>query len=173
MAKIRRMKMGANETTTAEAACACGDVRVEIDVPAFWAWHDHSRATQIAHASANATYVGCWRSRVRVMQGESGITHFKDSSTGSTRSFCSRCGTPLFYERPRSPRMINIPRALFTTRTGREPRYHIGLSDSPEWAHRGEALAPLKGYPGVMWARPKRPVRRVHNPKTGSWRTLK
>ena len=38
----------------------------------------------------------------------------------STRSFCSRCGTPLLYERKRSPHMVNIPRALFTGRTGRQ-----------------------------------------------------
>ena len=163
MVHIRRKKTSSNETTTAEGKCTCGGVRFEIDIPAFWAWHDHSRATQIAHASACVTYVGCWRSRVRVMHDDAGITHFTDTSTGSTRSFCSRCGTPLFFERPRSPRMVNIPRALFTNRTGREPRYHIGLSESPEWAYRGEGLAPLKGYPGVMWARPKAPPRRAIN----------
>ncbi len=41
-------------------------------------------------------------------------------------------------------------------RTGREPLYHVGLDDAPEWEYRGEALAPLKGYPGVLMARPKR-----------------
>jgi hypothetical protein len=25
-----------------------------------------------------------------------------------------------------------------------------------DWAYMGEPLAPLKGYPGVMWVRPKR-----------------
>jgi hypothetical protein len=55
--------------------------------------------------------------------------------------------------------MINIPRALFEARTGREPRYHLHLEQAPEWAYRGETLAPLKGYPGVMWERPKRKKR--------------
>jgi hypothetical protein len=52
--------------------------------------------------------------------------------------------------------MVNIPRGLFETRTGREPRYHVALDEAPDWAWRGEALAPLKGYPGVMWERPRR-----------------
>jgi hypothetical protein len=52
--------------------------------------------------------------------------------------------------------MVNIPRALFDGRTGREPLYHVAIGDSPEWAYRYETLRPLKGYPGVMWTGPKR-----------------
>ena len=35
------------------------------------------------------------------------------------------------------------------------PRYHLSFEEAPEWAYRGETLAPLKNYPGVMWQRPK------------------
>ena len=34
--------------SVAIGACVCGAVRIEIDVPAFWAWHDHSKASQRA-----------------------------------------------------------------------------------------------------------------------------
>ena len=34
------------------------------------------------------------------------------------KRFCKRFCTPLFYERARSPHMVNIPRALFARRTG-------------------------------------------------------
>lgn len=139
----------------------CGAVRIEIDLPAFWAWHDHSAASRHAQGCAYATYIGCWRSRMRVVQGAKSITRFEDKATGTARSFCARCGTPLLYERPLSPRMVNIPRALFPTRTGREPRYHLGLSEAAEWEYRGEALAPLKGYPGVMRERPRKKKRPI------------
>jgi hypothetical protein len=52
--------------------------------------------------------------------------------------------------------MVNIPRALFDGRTGRETLYHVAIEDSPEWAYRYERLRPLQGYPGVMWTGPKR-----------------
>ncbi len=55
-----------------------------------------------------------------------------------------------------APKMVNLPRALFDTRTGREPRYHLSIEDAPEWAYRGEPLASLKGYPGVLQERPRR-----------------
>jgi hypothetical protein len=131
-------------------------VRIEIDFPARWAWHDHSAASRRAHGSAYATYVGSWRSRFRVTQGLADVTRFEDEATGTARSFCACCGTPLIYEQTRSPTMVNIPRALFETRTGREPRYHIAIEELRDWAYLGEPLAPLKGFPGIVWERPRR-----------------
>jgi hypothetical protein len=127
-----------------------------MEYPAFWAWHDHSRASRLAHGTAYATYVGTWRKRFRITAGESEIGRFEDEATGAVRSFCRRCGTPLIYERARSRHMINIPRALFKSRTGRQPIYHIALEEMQDWAYAGEPLVPLKGYPGVFWVRSKK-----------------
>ncbi|HEY7852231.1 MAG TPA: GFA family protein [Caulobacteraceae bacterium] len=143
----------------AEGQCLCGAVRLEIDVPVRWAWHDHSEASRRAHGAAYATYVGAWRSRFRVLKGADRIVRFERART--TRSFCARCGTPLFYERAHSPQMVNIPRALFAARTGREPRYHLAIGEAAEWIFLGEPLAPLKGFPGVMWERPRRKKRAI------------
>ena len=136
-------------------SCLCGAVVLEIDFPAFWAWHDHSAASRHAHGAAYATYIGCWRKHARVTKGQRSVARFEDAKTESTRSFCSRCGTPLLYERKRSLHMVNIPRALFTGRTGREPRYHVAIEELQNWAYTGKPLFPLKGYPGIFWERPK------------------
>ena len=141
---------------TAQGGCVCGAVRFEIDVPAVWAWHDHGATTRHAHGAAYATYVGTWRSRLRLLEGAEHLSRYEHTATRTARSFCAICGTPVFYERPRAPKMVNIPRALFTGRTGREPRYHLNLTEQADWAYHGAALAPLKGFPGVMWERPRR-----------------
>jgi hypothetical protein len=60
--------------------------------------------------------------------------------------------------------MVNVPRALFRHRTGRQPLYHIGISELQEWAWTGEPLVPLKGFPGVVWERPRRKKQRLHKP---------
>lgn len=127
--------------------CLCGAVELEIDFPAFWAWHDHSEASRRAHGAAYATYVGCWRKRVRVVKGRRAIARFEDANTDSIRSFCSRCGTPVLYERKRSPHMVNIPRAFLTGRTGREPRYHVAIGEFQDWTYTGKRLVPSKGIP--------------------------
>jgi hypothetical protein len=140
----------------AAGRCLCGEVCFEIDTPARWAWHDHSSGSRRAHGAAYATYVGSWRKRFRITKGEAAITRFEDRGTKSVRSFCARCGSPLFYERARSPYMVNIPRALFSGRTGRQPLYHVAIEELQEWTYIGESLVPLKGFPGVVWQRSKK-----------------
>jgi len=46
------------------------------------------------------------------------------------------------------------------SRTGREPRYHVGIAELQDWTYTGERLAPLKGFPGVVWERPGTKKRR-------------
>ncbi|MGA2290932.1 GFA family protein [Bradyrhizobium sp.] len=147
----------------AEGRCLCGSVGFEIDVPARWAWHDHSKSSRRAHGAVYATYVGSWRKRFRITKGEAEIARYADETTKTVRSFCARCGTPLIYERARSPHMVNIPRALFSGRTGRKPLYHVAIEELQEWAYTGEPLVPLKGFPGVVWQRSKKNKRVNHD----------
>jgi hypothetical protein len=97
----------------AQGQCLCGSVCLEIDVPARWARHDHSASSRRAHGAAYATYVGSWRKRFRIVKGEAGIARFEVKAAKATRSFCKRCGTPLTYERARSPHMVNIRARCF------------------------------------------------------------
>jgi hypothetical protein len=142
----------------ARGRCLCASVSFEIDVPARWAFHDHSASSRRAHGAAYATYVGSWRKRFRITGGEADIARFEDEAAKATRSFCRRCGTPLFYERARSPHMVNVPRALFSGRTGRQPLYHVAIEELQEWTYTGAPLVPLKGFPGIVWQRSKRKV---------------
>jgi hypothetical protein len=133
----------------------CGAVEIEFKYPAFWAWHDHGEPSRRAHGAAYATYIGCWRKNVRLIKGARTVTRFEDKKNNAARTFCGKCGTPVLYERGRRPRMVDIPRALFATRTGREPRYHLNIGEIRDWTYTGQKLVPLKGYPGVVWDRPK------------------
>ena len=54
------------------------------------------------------------------------------------------------------PRQIAFATPL---RPSRPPR-PMSLHEQAEWTYLGEPLAPLKGYPGVMWERPGRRKRR-------------
>src|SRR5947209_2043374 len=148
------MKREFANPSTVSGRCLCGAVKFEIDYPARWSWHDHTRASRLAHGAVYATYVGSWRKRFRVTAGKREITRYEDKTGRAARSFCRRCGTPLMYERAHAPHMVNIPRALFQSRTGRQPLYHVGIAELQDWAYAGERLVPLKGFPGIVWERP-------------------
>src|SRR6202166_4888741 len=156
------MAIAATAGGIAAGQCLCGSVSFEIDTPARWAWHDHSASSRRAHGAAYATYVGSWRKRFRITKGKSAITRYEDKATKTARSFCAHCGTPLFYERPRSPHMVNIPRALFSGRTGRQPLYHTTIDEWRQRSNTVEPLVPLKGFPGVVWQRSKKTKRSDH-----------
>ena len=153
-ARVRRAAAGTRPWVAAH--CLCGAVSLEILFPAFWAWHDHSEATRRAHGAAYATYVGCWRKNVRIRCGERQLKRFREPGSPATRAFCARCGSPVLYERRPGAKMLDIPRALIDGRCGREPRYHQHFEERRDWMYSGAPLAPLKGYPGVVWERPKR-----------------
>ena len=114
MPETSKPKRALSQPAQVSGQCLCGAVRFEIDAPARWAWHDHTRATRTAHGAAYATYVGSWRKRFRLTDGADEIARYEDKETRSVRGFCKRCGTPVTYERARSPHMVNIPRALFS-----------------------------------------------------------
>ena len=73
----------------------------------------------------------------------------------STRSFCSRCGTPLLYERKRSPHMVNIPRALFAGRTGRELAITWPSKSFRIGPTQASGLSPSRAIPVSSGNRPK------------------
>ncbi len=114
--------------------CLCRAVSLEIDYPTRSAWHDHSHASRLAHGAAYATCVGSWRRRFRITAGGEVVARYEDETPGTTRRFCSRCGAPTTYERKLPPHMVNIPRALFSTGTGRQPLYHSAFAELRNWA---------------------------------------
>jgi len=71
-----------SDAASVAGQCLCGAVRFEIDFPAFWAWHDHSRASRLVHGAAYATYVGTWRKRIRITAGEDEIARYEDKPAG-------------------------------------------------------------------------------------------
>jgi len=120
----------AKTSPVAVARCACGTVKMEIDYPAFWAWHDHSESGRRTHGCAYATYIGTWRKRFRVVKGAKHVRRYEDRQAGATRTFCGTCGTPLTLERARAQmgeysarafRNAHRPRAALSSRAGRSP----------------------------------------------------
>ena len=77
---------GRRSAVQAEGRCVCGGVRFEIDVPAVWAWHDHGARSRHAQGCAYATYVGSWKSRFRILEGEALVSGGQGARRGRGRA---------------------------------------------------------------------------------------
>ena len=121
----------------------------EFDFPAFWAWH---RSLRGEPSRAPRRVCNLYRLLAHACLRGEGLRGCEDRV--HPKLLLPVRGAAA-YERKCSPHMINIPRALFTGRTDREPRYHVAIEELQDWTYTGNRLVPLKGYPGIVWERPK------------------
>ena len=115
-----------------EGACYCGGVRFTASGPARFSAHCHCPACRRAHAAAFVTWTGFRREQIDIADGENLLTRF-DTPTGATRTFCSICGSTLFYESPRWAEEIHVARASLDDDAGFEPDAHVYVDDRAPW----------------------------------------
>lgn len=75
-------------------SCLCGDVAWEIDGPCDTFAHCHCTSCRKPHGAAFVSFVTFPRDGLRWLRGASQIRHY-ESSPGSPRAFCGRCGSKL------------------------------------------------------------------------------
>ena len=119
---------------TRSGSCFCGAVRYRIALPALWVAHCHCTMCRRAQGAAFVTWAGADESRFVVESGEESLTRFK-SSPPAVRTFCSRCGTPLFFQSTRWPGEVHVTLATLDSADGLEPAGHVHWDDRVPWVH--------------------------------------
>ena len=120
-------------TNTVSGSCLCGAVRFRAVLPANWVAHCHCSMCRRAHGAGFVTWVGFPRDAVAVEQGEDVLKRFQ-SSAQATRSFCSRCGSTLFFESGHWPDEKHVVLANLDSAEGLEPQAHGYWSSRAPWA---------------------------------------
>jgi hypothetical protein len=92
--------------------------------------------------------VGVDAARFRLTSGEPDIGRYR-SSAEATRSFCSKCGTPLFFESTRWAGEIHIARAAFGDDLDKAPLAHVFFSDKAPWVEVHDDLPRRGGATGM------------------------
>jgi hypothetical protein len=114
-------------------ACLCRAVRFSAELPPKWVAHCHCSMCRRAHGAGFVTWAGFPREAVSLESGESLLTRHH-SSPQATRSFCSRCGSMLFFESGRWPGEIHLTLASLESAEGLEPQAHVYWSSRAPWA---------------------------------------
>ena len=135
-------------TQAISGACLCSAIAFEIDLPTKWIAHCHCSMCRRAHGAPFVTWVGLKAEQLRVTQGEDVVGRYA-SSPGVTRSFCTRCGSPLFFESARWSGEIHVARAAIPSELDRLPQVHAFFSDKAPWVHVSDELPRRGGVTGT------------------------
>jgi hypothetical protein len=117
---------------SAHGRCHCGAVRFVARFPSRFNAHCHCESCRRAHGAAFVTWVGFPSAQVTVTEGND-LLRDHVSSPGTRRSFCSACGTKLFFASERWPGETHVTLAAFDEPVDREPAGHAFAAEHVAW----------------------------------------
>ena len=112
-------------------SCLCGAVQYEITGGVGEMGHCHCSMCRKAHGAAFGTYANVNWEHFRVTKGEDMIARY-ESSPGTTRTFCKKCGATLQFITDGKKR-FGIAAGTLDTDPGVRPNYQIWTSDKAPW----------------------------------------
>jgi hypothetical protein len=115
-----------------EGGCLCGAVRYGIGLPSLWVAHCHCSMCRRAQGAGFVTWVGASETGFVLQSGAEALARYQ-SSAAATRSFCRRCGSPLFFQSSHWPGEIHVTLASLDSAAGLEPTAHAYWSSRAGW----------------------------------------
>ena len=112
--------------------CLCGGVRYRIGPTPLWVAHCHCSMCRRAQGAAFVTWAGFADHTFGLVAGADLLSRY-ESSAAAMRSFCSRCGTPLFFQSGRWPGEVHVTLASLDSAAGLEPRAHAYWGSRVAW----------------------------------------
>lgn len=123
--------------------CLCGDVRFEVDADPMLMGTCHCTRCQRRSGGAGMTAIGYPLGSLTYLQGEDLISVY-EIEPGSTRRFCSRCGTPL----PGTAEKFHIVQVgLLEEDPGMRPQFHMMVDFKATWDEIHDDLPQFGEYP--------------------------
>lgn len=131
----------AGDGASAEGGCFCGAIRYRVKLPPLWVAHCHCTMCRRSSAAAFVTWFGVPGDGFAFI-GPGDRLRIHRSSADATRSFCGRCGTPLFFESTRWPGQLHVTLASLDPDVAAtlHPQVHVHWSDHVPWVELGDEL---------------------------------
>lgn len=127
-------------TQAISGGCACGAIRYVCNGDPVAMLNCHCRDCQTSSGAPFASGIVVRVSDTEV-SGSPGTYSVQGSSGGTTtRSFCTRCGTPLFTRGELVPDLMSIRFASLDDQTGFKPMVDIWTSSAPPWVRLSEDI---------------------------------
>lgn len=120
-------------------SCLCGSVRFEVDAFAPRVAHCHCSMCRKFHGAAFATLASVQQSSFHWISGEHLLRHWT-APNHTTRSFCSVCGSSLFFRSARAPGVIEVALGVMDGAVPVNPDAHIFVDSAVSWFKAGDGL---------------------------------
>ena len=117
--------------------CYCGAVKFEVSGKSDWIGHCHCESCRRASGSVMTTFAGFAEDQV-IFTGVQPDRYRTDD--GVTRSFCSRCGSPVAYQADFQPGRIHLQLGLFDDIESLPADDHSFLNEKISWLRADEHL---------------------------------
>jgi len=115
-------------------SCLCNAIRFEVDEFEPQTGNCHCSMCRKFHGAAYATLAEARRENFRWIDGEKLIKGYT-ADNGTTRSFCSNCGSSLTFASPNAdPDLVEISLGCFDDEVPVRPDAHIYVSSGAKWA---------------------------------------
>jgi hypothetical protein len=116
-----------------KGSCLCGAVAYEVDGELGPINYCHCKRCRKATGSAFNTGSPVKASEFRLVKGEGVLGHFVNPATGLDRTFCTKCGSPIYSRRASAPDIIRIRVGTLDTPVTEKPAAHIYVGSKATW----------------------------------------
>jgi hypothetical protein len=130
-------------------SCLCRGVRYEIDGALALPGHCHCSICRKTHGAAFATYASAKRSEFRLLAGEDLLSRY-ESTPGSFRCFCSRCGSRVCGMFAGEPDTIAIALGTLDEDPQIRPVAHVFVGSKAPWYEITDDLMQFDAWPPGM-----------------------
>jgi hypothetical protein len=120
-------------------SCLCGEVRYEVRGPVTDVLNCHCTICRKAHSAAFRTRGRVAASDFAIVAGEALLTWY-ESSGGTHRSFCSRCGSAIVVRDDAAPDTRFLSLGTLDDDPGVAPYAHAFVSERAPWLDIADGL---------------------------------
>ena len=115
-----------------EGRCLCGGIQYTIDGEVGPIDFCHCTYCRRASGSAFASNAAIRSEDFRFRAGEELLAEY-ESTPDKLRSFCSRCGSPIYARHRKAPQILRIRVGTLTSDPGSRPGGHYDVASKAPW----------------------------------------
>lgn len=113
-------------------SCLCGGIKFEIDGAVMMSRYCHCKNCRKFSGTAQAAWGLVNAADFKQTVSDSALKKF-DAGSGSLRTFCSSCGSSLWFEPQNMPDFLGIALGAIDEGEVSAPEAHLWVGSSPDW----------------------------------------